>query len=236
MREKYWNFEEGASYGKLGLNPFEVYSFWCNASWQRLVGESDSEEETPASLLHRSAIAHMLALVISETPENKPYLDGLTYKQIPQLLLPRILSKNKPRGNLPTETLAIYYEVQTEKSVQTASIAVGQIAEAWANFGWIGILVIGGVIGLVLSLPSHLVAGCSVNQVGFLISAVFLSISYNLELTLGPWLITLFDALLVACIGLYLISRPVDTERPALKRAQARGSGFPGNQRGVAGR
>jgi hypothetical protein len=214
MRDKYWNMDEGIVYGAARLNPIEVYTFWGKASWQKLIGQSTQEEDTSESLLHRSAIAHMLALAISETPQNKPYLNGLTYKQIPRLLVPRMLWKDKPHGNLPTETLGIYYEVQTEQTLASTSIAFGQIAEAWANFGWIGIFVVGGMVGLVLSLPSHLSMGCSFNQVGFFLSAVVLASSYNLEMTLGPWLVSLFDALLVGSIGLYLISRPVDANRP----------------------
>jgi hypothetical protein len=221
MRQKYWNFEDSNVIAEVEHNPLKIYSFWLHVSWDKIFGSQTDDDDSKENLLHRSSLAQMLALVISETPGNKPFLHGQTYKQIPLLMVPRIAWKNKPRGNLPTETLALYYGVQTEQTITSVSIALGQIAEAWANFGWMGIVLAGAVIGLVLSLPSHFSQGCSINQFGFLISAVFLASSYNLEMTMGPWLITLFNAAAVGAVGLYIFSRDAAAARKEKKAAVA---------------
>jgi hypothetical protein len=118
--------------------------------------------------------------------------------------------------------LAIYYGAQTVESVEVTSVSLGQIAEAWGNFGWIGVIAVGAAFGLILSVPKMLAPAGSFLQAGSFLSAVFLGKCFDLESCFGPWLIPLCNTLLLAMIALSFISTP--SKSPAFSAARLRRS------------
>ena len=208
MRNEFWGAESTRQ--STGVTRvLEVYQHWIGASWDRLLSPEDEEQEK-ASIFDRANLIQMVALVVHDTPATRPFITGQTYGQIPILLVPRFLWANKPRGSLPSETLGIYYELQDEESVNFTAIGFGVIAEAWANFGWLGVGLVGALFGVLSLFGIGISRGLSTSSVGFLVGVVFLAYTFQLEQTLGPYLISISQSL-IFCVGaLLFMSRQKD--------------------------
>jgi hypothetical protein len=217
MRVRFWNRSDVSAGAN---NPLVVLSFWIDASWIRLAEGSTSEGGERTSLVTRASLAQMLATVVDQTPDRLPYLAGETFWQIPILFVPRVILPDKPKGNLPSETMAIYYGIQTNESVKSTSIGLGQIAEAWANYGWIGIVVVGCFYGWLFFLPCGLTKSLEPNTLGYLLSAVSLAWATDLEHALGTFLVSLTQTVALAGVLLYFMSRPA--RQPPRRHAPAR--------------
>jgi len=218
VRAKYWSPEDSTLSDSYFLNPLDVYSTWIDASWRRLAGELEEEEEA-TSIFKRASLLQVLALVLAETPDQRPYMLGETYAQIPTLFVPRYFNKDKPRGSLPTETLGIYYGIQTEESVKATSISFGPVAEAWANFGWPGVLVMGTIFGAFCASGTRISRDLAPNRVGFLLAVVMMGQVVDLENGFGTILVGTTQALAVGSLFLLFLSKPGGTQEPAIEGA-----------------
>ena len=206
MRDRYW--APGTNWSPTRLNPLEVYSFWFPAGCANLFGTGSSALAQRSGVFDRLCVAHLMCLSVSETPDHLPYLRGQTYLQTPQLLIPRIFWPEMPRGSLPNETLSIYYGVQTHESVEHTAVSMGPIVEARANFGLVGVVLVGALFGVLFAIPVLLAAGRTEAQVGFLIGVLFLRVASNTEATLGPLLVSFTQTLVMAIPLFLLLSRP----------------------------
>jgi hypothetical protein len=208
MRVKYWDPETGQGL-KEASNPLDIFSFWLGAAYENLFGEEQlGEEKVRTDIFQRANLIHMVALVIDESPEKRPYLMGTTYAQIPILFVPRFLMQNKPRGSLPNETLCIYYGVQTAEQTDYTAIGFGRIAEAWANFGWLGIILLGAFYGTLLAFPTRFALNQPTNSVGFLFSALVIGLTLDHENALGTILVYSSQTMMFALPAFYVISGP----------------------------
>ena len=206
VRSRYW--AEGANYSVYRLNPMEVYRVWLSASWKAVLAQDKEARTAGQSFLTRAGVVQCVARVVAETPENLPYLKGETYLMTPPMFIPRVFWPDKPRASAPTERLAIYYGVQTEEGADVTAIGMGQIAEAWSNFGWMGVLAVGGVMGLLLSLPFRMGYRRAPVSIGFLLGLPFLTLAFGLENCLGPTIHALTLHLVALGLVLYSVTRP----------------------------
>ncbi len=137
MREKYWNPDVDVPTPSLTELP-AFYLEWFNDGLDLRAQKKVSANE---KLLERSSLLHLLCLVISESPDPRPFLGGETYFQTFELLIPRFLwdgfaDSSKPQGNVSTGTLAVYYGLLHESDTVKTTIGFGLLTEAYANFGY----------------------------------------------------------------------------------------------------
>lgn len=225
-RAEYW--DAAADRNEAGRDPLKAYSHWLEASWEASFS-ADAEKPASTGLIERGSLLQLLALVVQETPAKLPYLHGLTYRQLGTLLTPRLLWPDKPRGTLPSETLGIYYGYQTEESVEKTSIGLGQIGEAWSNFGWFGIIAAGAVIGLIFGKGASLSVHATPSQSGFILAALMVPVALDLEHCLAQVITILIQTLAVGSILIVLLRIATgagsDTESPAAALPATRGEG-----------
>jgi hypothetical protein len=204
MRKEFW--DEQRNYGSIQRSSLDIYQYWLAASWGRVTGASSPDEQVP-SIIERASLLKFLSLVVRETPEQQPYMYGLTYQQTISIFIPRFLWPDKPRASTPDETLAIYYGIQTQESADVTAIGLGRISEAWANFGWFGIGIIGTIMGLILRVPRRLSTGFTPTHLGFLLSVQFISFAMNLEAGFGPAIHALSQTLVISFASLWVVSK-----------------------------
>lgn len=202
FRSQYWS--EGTNINEAARNPLEAYSRWVEASWNASFSE---KAEGPAlrGVIERGSLLQMVALVVAETPTNRPYLYGKTYLQLGVLLTPRVFWPAKPRGSLPTETLALYYEIQTPEALESTSIGLGPIAEAWSNFGWIGVIAAGAAVGLVFGKGASLSLHAIPSEPGFIIAALMVPLAVDMEHSLAQVTTILIQTLAIGCLLIILL-------------------------------
>lgn len=219
-RAKYW--VENANYSSQPVRLVEGYSTWLTAAWHDLtMGKQGGDEHQ--NILERVSLVQVLAVVVDATPARLPFLHGKTYAMLPELMVPRVFWPAKPRGTLPSERLGIYYGIQTAEGSDVTGISIGQVAEAWANFGWLGLVAAGAFLGLLYGIPARLSRTLTPNQAGWLLASIFLIYSINLENTLVEILCSLSTALLMGIALLLAISRETII-MPRLRRQTGSGT------------
>lgn len=227
MRAQYW--EQGRNYSTQEKSIWDVYEFWVAASWDRLTDPDVSERKVP-SIFDRGSLLQYLSRVVEETPDVRPHINGRTYIESFSGFVPRFIWPDKPSANAANDYLSIYYEFLTEEGSQTTSVATGAISEAWANWGWVGIGLIGMTMGLILCIPSGLSINSSPLHMRFLLSIPFIPFAINLELILGHGLQSLLQGLFASFICLFLISKSSKSPRPAARGNAIRPAPGPGPQ------
>ncbi len=167
-------------------------------------GEAPVEK---VSLLDRTSLIQILCLVVSNTPDRLPYLEGQTYTQIPAQFVPRFFWPEKPVGHISTYTLAVYYGLQRIEDTQKTTIGFGLLTEAYANFGFFGVGLIAFVFGGVFKKIGGWAAESPILSYPGLILIVLIAWSFQDELTLSIWLSSLCQAVAAVCAVPFLLNR-----------------------------
>jgi hypothetical protein len=73
--------------------------------------ESREKSQAANKICERSSLMHLVLYIQYSTPAYVPYLDGETYRVIPQLLIPRIFSPEKLGSHYGNNVLAVQYGI-----------------------------------------------------------------------------------------------------------------------------
>jgi len=204
MRQRYWN---STDYKHSPLEYPKIYLEWLDSSFKAVsISKSKNsfdEDDKPTSVLERASLVQMLLLAQENTPKKLPYLYGATYSYILPSFIPRVFSAEKARGAEGTHFLSIYYGLMDYESSQATSISWGMLTEAYANFGLIGCILLGLILGLFFGLISARARGYPLMSFRFLyaVLVMFFSIS-SIESVLSTAVVSLFHA----SIGLAILS------------------------------
>jgi hypothetical protein len=188
----------------------ELYTEWLGHGLEEAMraGGTGPGESGHESALERGSVVHMVLLVETATPRRVPFLDGATYALIPELLIPRALDPDKPWAHEGTYLLSMHYGLQTREQTLKTTIGFGPVAEAYANFGFAGVvglaLVVGGFTGWVARWGIGVPATSFRALFGFLVMAAFL----QTESTAGVIVSSLFQGTVtLLLVGLVLMRR-----------------------------
>ncbi len=196
MREKYWFHVEETTY----IQPWDYPAWfreWAGYAYDYFTYEPARYEkvEERESFAERSSVVHMLMFAQTQIPKNYPFLNGETYKVVPQIIMPRIINPNKPRSHEGTYMLCIHTRMQTYEDTLTTTIAWGLLPEAYANFGTAGLPAIGGLLGVFYGTVTRSALGTSRFSFRFLFSVLIFSLSLaSIEWTSGVYAATLFQS------------------------------------------
>jgi hypothetical protein len=192
MRHRYWSDERlGQQQVPLATTP-AFYAEWISTGLSSPT--SSAQSGGSAKLIERASLFHIVCLVVSRTPELQPYLDGQTYAYIPGQFVPRFFWKEKPVGHIATHTIGIYYGLIDREGTERTTIAIGLLAEAYANFGYAGGVLIGAFLGLFFRKLAGWASASPMFSPGGLLLVVLMAWSFQTELTLSIWLSSLFQA------------------------------------------
>jgi hypothetical protein len=192
MRRRYWNDERvGQKQVPLATTP-AFYAEWLSAGLARPADTAQSKAS--ATLIERASLFHIVCLVVSRTPESQPHLDGQTYTYIPGQFVPRFFWPQKPVGHIATHTIGIYYGLIDREGTDRTTVAIGLLAEAYANFGYAGGALIGAFMGLFFRKLTGWAADSPMFSPGGLLLVVLMAWSFQTELTLSIWLSSMFQA------------------------------------------
>lgn len=213
MRNIYYN-SDGAQRslpsGIAGLPSF--YSEWVSYGLQSLSGlrgitSTRREEEQPSSVFDRAGNLHNLLLVQDKSPSQVPFLNGITYEPIPMMLIPRFLAPDKAISHTGNILLSVNYGVVDTESARGVSIGWSLIAEAYANFGFLGVFILAVVISALYSYMTRLTTGVPITSFRFVAGLVVLAGITN-ENSLGVFITMQFQGVIgVALASIFLMRR-----------------------------
>lgn len=195
MRHKYW--EESANNT---VQPWE-YPAWFS-EWQGYAEENQNhvperweKVEEKESFIERSSVIHMLMMAQERIPAPYPYLQGETYAIVPGLMVPRILNPNKLRTHEGTHMLNVHVRRQTYEQTLKTTIAWGLLPEAYANFGYFGCILVGGVLGAFYGFVTIAAIGTPPFSARMMFCVLILSLALaSTEWTAGVFAATLFQS------------------------------------------
>jgi hypothetical protein len=199
-----------------GLGIMQVpafYSEWVSYGFDSLGGLSGvfnstaKEAAAPSTVFDRAGTLHMLLLVQDKSPDQVPFLDGMTYAPIPYLLIPRFLAPDKGVSHTGNILLSVNYGLQDIEGSRTTSIGWNLVAEAYANFGYLGVFAIAVLIGLLYGTVSNLTVGVPITSFRFVSGLIVLAGVTN-DNSLGVFLTMQFQGVVgVALASVFLMRR-----------------------------
>lgn len=191
MRTKYW--EEGNPPPTITQVP-AYYAEWVDFGLQPTSGGKTVGHK----ILERTSLMHMLCLIVTWSPDHQDYLYGKTYGYVLPQLIPRFFWPDKPRSHIATYELSIYYGLQAEEDTNATTIAFGLLAEAYANFGLVGGLLLGVFWGVSLKKLQIWSTFSPMFSFAGLFMVLLTAWAFNAEMTMSVWVSSLQQAVVVA--------------------------------------
>jgi len=125
----------------------------------------------------------------------------VSYPLLLQALIPRIFWPDKPSVNLANQFFQVEYGLTTPEHLSGVSIACGFEAEGYMNFGWLGVVGVGLLVGAAIGYyeMTFFSAGSALasTAVGLSILPGFLAIDSQLVQYLGGIVQIVFAAMIV---------------------------------------
>ena len=205
IREKYWlaNMQYGAE-----MSLTQIPGFL--AEWSGIGLTKITSGQIYSSAIDRASLMQILLHVQRLSPDHIPYLDGESYAQLLNTLVPRFINPEKPLSQYAMSMLNIRYGIQTQEQTQKTSIGWGLLSESFANFGYLGVIGIGLLLGLMSGLFERASAGAEVISLRTLSAIVLLLQLINMEADATAFISSLAQSLAAVWIffGLYrLVSK-----------------------------
>jgi len=183
MRERYW--------GRM-FTPLEAPALmaeWLDEGYSKIV-----RGEGATAAMSRTSLLQIVLKVRRLSPDVLPFLYGETYLMAPRNVIPRVIAADKSDVHEGTIRLAVYYEVQTYEGAQYTSFAMGLVAEAYANFGWAGVVVVGGILGLLVGMVEGLSEETETVSFRMLFAINLLALLINPEVDSGTLAASVFQS------------------------------------------
>ena len=182
----------------------ERLSVWGEALEGELEGRAQQGtwQDTLRDALARFDLVHRFTYVREMTPSFVPFYRGETYSYFLYAWVPRLLWPDKPTASMANQQIDIDYQLKYEW--QDSTISIGQLPEAYANFGVAGIAVVMAFQGLVFAVLDGVLNG-SRSEGGRAIYLVIMAAFLN---GIGTSAAVLFGALVQQILASALILRP----------------------------
>ncbi len=137
------------------------------------------------SVIDRASLLQILLRVQYLTPAYVDYMRGETYALIPGMLAPRFLVPGKTKSQAGMDALNIRYGILTVEGTEKTAVGWGLTAEAYANFGLLGVVGIGLVVGFFSGALTRASARAAVVSFPTLMAVAVMVGLINIELDLG---------------------------------------------------
>lgn len=216
MREKYWDrgTNSGGVYSVMQLPG--IAAEWVGAGVDEITSGSQSR-----SAIDRTSLLPLLLRAQRLTPQYIDYLRGETYALLPGMLVPRFLSPDKTASQAGMDLLNIRYGVLTTEGVSSTAVGWGLVAEAWANFGYWGEVLVGLLVGLLSGALTRWSVGASAVSRPTLLAIAAMITLMNLEADLAGLLTSLFQSFAAVIIFLALFQFLARRRRRRFRRPLA---------------
>jgi len=154
FRRVYWKNDSEAS-------KIDRVKFWTEVSlnkWQEALSDTSGNALADAlnSSLSRVSLLTQTANVIELTPSTVPYQYGTLYSYLVFTWIPRAIWPDKPSMNEANQFYQVAYGMSTEEGLESVSIGVGVLTEAYISFGTFGVLLIMFLMGIFYDLYRQL--------------------------------------------------------------------------------
>jgi hypothetical protein len=169
----------------------------------------------------RLDLLHQMELVYTKTPLAVPYFNGSTYSYLFYTFIPRFIWNNKPIAQTQSIQAVVDYGILTPNEKST-SVGLGQPAEAYANWGSLGVFLVMALEGAALATVGSVFNGPD-SEGG---RAVYLTIMIYFLNGIGTGTAALFGSIIQNSIANSLVVRFAAGKRVASWRTHAASTAF----------
>ncbi|MBJ7392898.1 MAG: hypothetical protein JHC85_15120, partial [Chthoniobacterales bacterium] len=211
MRASYWSESESGgkqlTFSMIPAFDAEWFGFGLEelGGWGQILKGRDAED-AQSTLFQRSGNLHMLLLVQKKSPQEVPYCFGATYAPIPRLLIPRFLDDQKGISHAGNVMLSVNYGVLTIEGTQGTSIGWGLLPEAYANFGYLGIVGLALVLATFYSWITRMTVGVPMTALRFVIGLLMMGAATTAD-TMGVFVTSQFQAIIGVSLASMVVMR-----------------------------
>jgi hypothetical protein len=190
MRDKYWSSINVYSRGEGGLLQVpSVILEWVGDGVSELASGNNYN-----SAVNRASLMQLLLESKRLAPDYIPFLDGKTYAFLPYMLVPRFLYPDKIASQEGMNLLNVHFGFQTAEETQKTARGWGLIAEAYANFGYLGVTGVALVLGLLVGLIEGWSVGTTLTSFPTVVAVTVLIQLINMEADAAGLITTLFQS------------------------------------------
>jgi hypothetical protein len=146
VRAQYWHGDtEATQTERVASWLGESYTAWSSAIDQ----SADSNWKDLAYMsLSRVSLLTQTAEVAQLTPEIVPHQGAWLYSYMVYTWVPRAIWTDKPIVNEANQFYQVAYGLTSADALDTVSIAVGSLTEAYITFGWAGVVALMFLMGM----------------------------------------------------------------------------------------
>lgn len=166
-----------------------------------------SSVSAESRIMSRMDLLHTFAYIIETTPETVPHYWGKSYSYLLIGWIPRMLWPDKPIAAFSNNMLAVDYDLLSESQLESTMTGIGLVAEAYANFGATGCVVILTLFGAFLAL----VGNCFNGPHSDFGRAIYLCVMVDFLNGIGSSVTQLFYFVVLNGLLLALLLRPFAT-------------------------
>ena len=178
---------------------------------QMLSHERESRSVVKASV-SRADLIHLFSYAIHMTPRVVPYQHGETYSYLLYAWVPRMLWANKPTAQAANRFFGVAYDLQSPDSVETTSVGLPHLVEAFINFGDAGVVFIMMLLGMIYAIIDKLFNHPDAGGGGTAVYSTLLMTVVNIETSTAAVLGALPQSILI----FYLLLRTMRVKQKLL--------------------
>ncbi len=190
MRGNYWELDSNSYSAAVSVIELpRLAAEWVGAGVSAIAAGDAGQ-----SVLDRTSLLQMILLVQSNTPDHIDFLNGETYAMLPGILVPRFIDADKPVSQVGMNLLNVRYGVMIVADTEVTAIGWGLVAEAYANFGYLGVIGIALLLGAFCAVLKNWSANAKIVSIPTLISISAMLALINLEADFIHIFTTLFQS------------------------------------------
>ncbi|MEM1030029.1 MAG: hypothetical protein AAGN82_06750 [Myxococcota bacterium] len=175
--QSYDKTKSGAGIGRLVANPTDAASDWFEAIRMTWGGEVDLDQSSDAAIDRFNDLSPIVRTV-EFTGRRVPYNRGEQWKLMPLSFVPRFIFPEKPDFTVEfNDRFNLAFGIKEERTMRNSTFSFPVIADGYWNFGWVGVAVVGFVIGFYWSFVANL---WSAHHWGLTWLTIFLFATYNI--------------------------------------------------------
>lgn len=209
MRARYWG-GEGERLTIATMPGF--FSEWAGYGLSEIGGisgvfrQQGESDDSPTSVFERAGSLHMLLRVQRMSPDQVPYLLGLSYTHIPRMLIPRFIDSEKGISHAGNQMLSVNYGLVDLERVNTVSIQWGLVPEAYANFGFVGVAGLAVCLSVAFSLFTRLTVRAPLTSLRFVMGLLVMLGSTTAD-TMGVFIPMQFQGIMAVSMASMVFMR-----------------------------
>lgn len=220
------DYRSQAWYSSTPLDPGERLSLWADLGQTVVTDTASGDTLRNAGDLVRGSMArfdliHKFAYVREMTPRYLPYYEGITYQYMLISWIPRVVWPDKPVASESNQIVDVDYGLKFPQQTST-NIGIGQLPEAYVNFGVAGIVVVMFLQGLVFGLINHLYNGPRSDGGRAIYVSIMVFFLNGIGSSTAIWFGALAQNLLANTLILRVFSSPYRAQDSDVHQAQAK--------------